>query len=60
MTASDYRNPQNKATVRVVVIPVGSVGWLEDQIELEHTKDTVLNIIAYDQFGNKFTNCTIL
>lgn len=30
LTASDYRNPSNKASVRVVVTPVGSIGWLED------------------------------
>ena len=30
LTASDYRNPSNKASVRVVVTPVSSLGWLED------------------------------
>lgn len=30
LTASDYRNPSNKASVKVIVTPVSSIGWLED------------------------------
>ena len=47
------------ATINVEVTPVFALTWLEDHIEIEKNSESgLLNVIALDKLGRKFTNCT--
>ena len=46
-------------TINVEVTPVFSFTWVEDHIEIQkNIEEAMLSIIALDQQGRKFTNCT--
>jgi nuclear pore complex protein Nup210 len=57
----DSLNPFNFATITVHVTKIGSLTWLEEKIESESggTADYI-HLIAYDEFGRKYTNCSDL
>ena len=57
----DALNPFNQATIPVLVTRVGSLAWLEDKIEIEKDGSQGLShLIAYDEYGKKYTNCSSL
>jgi hypothetical protein len=59
VTVTDVQNNKNSDTIDVEVSPIVSLHWLEDHIESKkNTEDVVLNLIALDKNGRKFTNCT--
>lgn len=52
-------NQKNMATLKLEVTPVYSLTWLEDHLEIEKKQEEgILNTIALDRLGRKFTNCT--
>lgn len=57
----DAFNPFNYATIKVFVTKIGSLVWLEERIEsaMGGTEDYT-HLIAYDEFGRKYTNCSSL
>lgn len=55
----DNLNSRNVKTINVEVTPVFSFTWVEDHIEIQkNVEEAILSIIALDQQGRKFTNCT--
>jgi hypothetical protein len=55
----DSLNQRNYHSIKVEVTPIASFSWLEDHIEVKKaTEKAVLNLIAFDKHGRKFTNCT--
>ena len=55
----DNMNSRNVKTINVEVTPVWSLTWLEDHLEIQKNVDEAyLSVIALDQQGRKFTNCT--
>lgn len=61
VTVRDVQNNKNFDTVIVEVTPIISISWLEDHIESKRSSDSiVLNLIAHDKDGRKFTNCTTI
>ena len=58
---SDSLNPFNFATIPVYVTKVGTLMWLEDRIEQERGgNEDYSHLIAYDDEGKKYTNCSSL
>jgi len=58
---SDALNPFNTASITVHVSKVGSLTWLESKIEAEKEgSQDFIHLIAYDETGRKFTNCSSL
>ena len=58
---SDALNPFNFATIPVYVTKVGTLMWLEDRIEQEKGgSEDYSHLIAYDDEGKKYTNCSSL
>ena len=57
----DAFNPFNYDTIKVLVTKVGSLTWFEERIESEKegTKD-YSHLIAFDEYGKKYTNCSSL
>lgn len=52
-------NSRNFFELNVEVTPVFYLKWLEDHIEIEKDNEIeILNVIAVDKLGRKFTNCT--
>jgi hypothetical protein len=51
-------NLKNFAQIKVEVIPVSTLTWLEEHLEVQQGAFITLNVIALDTFGRKFTNCT--
>jgi len=55
---SDSLNPLNNNTIKVEVTRVAQLEWLEEKMELVLNSKEVTSVIAYDEKGRKFTNCT--
>jgi len=59
VTVSDAKNKLNSATIQVIVTPIGSLQWLEEQMEIEvGTIGEYSSLIAFDINGYKYTNCS--
>jgi len=58
ITASDALNPLNNDTIEVEVTRVARLAWLEEKMELPVDSKEIMNAIALDGKGRKFTNCT--
>lgn len=58
----DHKNLKNFAKIVVEVRAVAALDWLESRIEISNNqKDyAILNSVARDSLGRKFTNCTNL
>lgn len=57
----DALNPFNYATIEVYVTKVGTLTWLEEKIEREKGGlEDYSHLIAYDEEGKKYTNCSSL
>ena len=63
----DLRNPHNFAQISVEVAYPAKLKWLEDQMEMmsgDYSSTVgekgVINVIALDKQGRKFSNCTSL
>jgi hypothetical protein len=57
----DAFNPLNTATIPVLVTKIGSLVWLESKIEMEKNgSEDFMHLIAYDEHGKKYTNCSSL
>jgi hypothetical protein len=55
----DSLNLKNFDTIKVEVTSIASFGWLEDHIEVKKSSEkAILNLLAFDKLGRKFTNCT--
>lgn len=55
----DHKNPKNSAKIQVEVAPVARLEWLESKAELSSNSGrALLNTIARDRHGRKFTNCS--
>ncbi len=55
----DSLNQRNQHTIKIEVIPIASFTWLEDHVEVKKSNENaVLNLIALDKYGRKFTNCS--
>ncbi len=49
----------NYHSIEVEVTPIASLKWLEDHVEIQkNIESAILNIIALDKIGRKFTNCS--
>ena len=59
ITVRDSLNQRNSHSIKVEVALIASFGWLEDHLEIRKgVESSLLNLIAYDKTGRKFTNCT--
>lgn len=59
MIVTDTQNNRNVHTIKVEVTQIVALRWLEDHIEVKkNEEDALLNLIAFDREGRKFTNCT--
>lgn len=61
MTVRDTMNNKNIHKIKVEVTQLHQLVWLEDHIEIRRGKTddmAILNVIALDIKGRKFTNCT--
>lgn len=58
----DHKNLKNVAKIVVEVRTVAALDWLESRIEISNNqKDyAIVNSVARDSLGRKFTNCTNL
>jgi hypothetical protein len=57
----DYKNLNNFAKINVEVQPISQFEWLEDHVEVsKENSSVVLHVIAKDQKGRSFTNCSSL
>ena len=62
LVVCDHRNHQNKAAIEIEVATIHQLKWLEDQMELSAQQggSQIVNVIALDRQGRKFTNCTAI
>jgi hypothetical protein len=58
VTVSDSLNPFNNNTIRVEVTRIAQLEWVEEKMELALNSKEPTSVIAYDEKGRKFTNCT--
>ena len=60
ITVRDNLNHKNQATIRLEVVPIYQLVWVEDHLEIKKDgfDQGILNVIAVDKQGRKFTNCT--
>lgn len=57
----DALNPFNTASITVLVTKVGSLTWLEEKLEVDKNRSQdYIHLIAYDEYGKKYTNCSSL
>lgn len=57
----DTDNNLNVHSINLEVTPIYQLIWLEDHIEIKkQVEDGMLNVIALDKVGRKFTNCTAI
>jgi len=54
----DSMNARNQAQIKVEVVPITHFSWVEDHIEVQQGRSTVVSLIAHDKQGRKFTNCS--
>jgi hypothetical protein len=60
ITVFDSRNLLNNDTITVHVTPISYMNWLEEKMEIKERDEGLVSLIAYDEKGNKFTNCSSL